>query len=74
VQLETQQRGTKPMLSAPVMRALWDLTRDGYAPEFAGYVDALLEGLPIVGSPDFKARLNVVAAKLKTPEITPKSA
>ena len=65
MQLDSQERAFKLMLSQPVMRALWNWTRHTYAPEFASYLDALIEGIPLAAPYDLGARLKEDAESLR---------
>jgi|HubBroStandDraft_6_1064221.scaffolds.fasta_scaffold849398_2 hypothetical protein len=65
-QIATNERGMLRMFGAPAFRALWALSRELYAPDFARYVDSLLADLPVSPQSDLAAQLRVAAAELRT--------
>jgi hypothetical protein len=66
VQLEGMLRGMRAMFSMPVVRAQWSIAKQMYAPEFACWLDAQIEDVPLAGPIDFAARLKTALAGLKT--------
>jgi hypothetical protein len=71
IQIGTNERGVVRMFSAPAFRALWTLSRELYAPEFALYVDGLLKDVPLAGSSDLAAQVTAAVAELKVAEGAP---
>ena len=67
-QVATNERGMTRMFSAPVFRALWTLSRELYAPEFALRVDRLLQDVAIAPPSDLAAQVRVAVAELMAAE------
>jgi hypothetical protein len=67
-QNETQERGIRRIFSTPTFRAMWMNSRDAYAPEFAGYIDALLKDVPLAPPLDIAAQIKVRVAALRAAE------
>ncbi len=65
-QVVTNERGVMHMFSAPVFRALWAISRDLYAPEFALRVDRLLQDVAIAPPSDLAAQVRIAVAQLAT--------
>jgi hypothetical protein len=65
-QLATHELGMKRILSVPTFRALWDMSRDGYAREFAAYVDGLVRETPLAGDAgaNLAAQIKATVAQL----------
>jgi hypothetical protein len=64
-QAATAERGVQRIFSAPAFRALWTMNHSGYAPEFAAYVEALLQDVPIAGPQDFAGQIKTAVAQMK---------
>ena len=64
-QVTTNERGVMRMFSAPAFRALWTLSRELYAPEFALHVDRLLNDVAIAPPSDLAAQVRVAVAELE---------
>jgi hypothetical protein len=65
MQNETQERAVKRLLAAPAFRALWTISRNAFAAEFTGYIDALLRDVPLAAPEDYSAQIRAVAAELR---------
>jgi hypothetical protein len=63
-QNETQERAIKRIFGARAFRALWNMSRNGYAPEFTSYIDGLLRDVPLAAPQDFGAQIKAAAADL----------
>jgi hypothetical protein len=72
IQLESQERAFKVLLCIPVMRAIWNSSRQFYAPTFVSYVDTLLEGMPLAQPRDMGAQLKADVSALTTAELKPR--
>ena len=55
---------TKGILSQPVFRALWQIHRLSYAPEWRAYVDGLIADIPLAEPVDAVARFESALADL----------
>jgi hypothetical protein len=64
-QVATHELGMKRILGVPTFRALWVMSRDGYAPEFAAYVDRLVAGAPLGAPQDLAGQIKDTVARLK---------
>ena len=64
-QIATNERGVLRILSAPAFRALWTLSRELYAPDFALYVDGLLQDVPVSLRSDLAAELRTAVAEMQ---------
>jgi hypothetical protein len=59
-------RGT---LSLPVYRALWKLSRRGYAPEWASFVDAQIKSTPIARQHDTVVQFKETLAEVMSEQV-----
>jgi len=57
-------------MTQPVLRAMWNLMRDSFAPEFAEFVNTLARDLPLATPYDFGARLKAAVEEVKTAAAT----
>ncbi|SRR5665213_380570 len=66
IQLESIRRTIKVLMTQPVLRAMWNLMRDSFAPEFAEFVETLARDLPLAAPYDFGARLKAAVEEVET--------
>jgi hypothetical protein len=65
VQLDSTLRTFQVMLSVPVFRAMWMMTRVTFAPEFVAYVEAHTLNVPLAPPRDFAEQLKTAVAQVR---------
>ena len=67
---QTTERGMLPVYSQPGVRALWQLTRGNYSPDYAAYVDRLMKetatGSGLATHTQWKAELAAITGAAET--------
>jgi hypothetical protein len=66
IQFESGVRSIKNLLGYPVLRAIWNTSRQTYSPRFVEWFDAQIRDSPLNGPVDSVAGLKLALADLKT--------
>jgi hypothetical protein len=65
LQLESTLRTFKVLLARPVLRAMWNMTRATFSPEFVEHVEANIKGVPLAAPHDYGEQLRAAVAEVK---------
>lgn len=65
VQLDSISRAVQALLAQPVLRAMWNMMRNSFAPEFAEFIERLIKNVPLAPPIDLAARLKVAVAEVQ---------
>jgi len=70
VQLDTISRAVQALLAQPVLRAMWNMMRGTFAPEFAEFIEGLVKNMPLAPPSDFATRLKAAVADVQAADPT----
>ena len=65
LQLESTQRTFRTLLAQPVLRAMWNMTKATFAPEFIAYAEAQTLDAPLAPPHDFGEQLKAAVAEVQ---------
>ena len=65
LQLESTLRTFKVLLSQPVLRAMWTMTRATFSPEFVAHVEAHTLNVPLAPPHDYAEQLKAAVAEVR---------